>query len=94
VRADAHLLQVTELARDAIEVNQTPDTRCLIGPQGENCIGGYGNRTLLRFTTLIHNPGQDDCIVGSTPVCPPPSIVPPDQGACWTGSLACGDSGG
>jgi len=37
---------------------------CLIN---EGCASGYGVRTILRFTTTIHNIGEADYVIGQTP---------------------------
>lgn len=43
---------------------QNVDDPCMIN---EGCASGYGERTILRFTTTIHNRGEADFIIGPTP---------------------------
>lgn len=36
----------------------------------ENCLGGPGERTVLRFASYVSNIGTSDCTLGYTPKCP------------------------
>ncbi len=73
---------IEEIALDqSLVISETPDNRCLVGPTGENCVSGTGRRKLVRFTTVIENKGTEDCMVGATPACPPPGVIPEDTGA-------------
>jgi len=51
---------LSSLHTDVISV----DDQCMIN---EGCAAGYGLRNILRFTTMIHNIGESDFVIGQVP---------------------------
>lgn len=59
------LLLVEEVLRESLALGyRENDDQCFVE---EGCLSGYGNRTVLRFTTRIENIGNQDFYIGQPP---------------------------